>query len=93
MLHVYADASEPSLILVRLKKKIAQVLHNPLRETVVCVQRSLASASGLGLQAVGWDHHEDKVRQVLLLPPVQVIQIQALVLLISVHALIIDTME
>lgn len=37
------------------------------------------------------DHHEDEVRQVLLLPLVQVIQVQALVLL--VHALITDTVE
>lgn len=43
------------------------------------------------LQAVRRDHHEDEVRQVLLLPLVQVIQVQALVLL--VHALITDTVE
>lgn len=61
-----------------------------LRETVVCVQCSLASACVLRVQAVGWDHHEDKVRQVLLLFLLQVIQIQATVLLISIHALIID---
>lgn len=66
---------------------------NPLRETVVCVQRPLASACGLSVQAVGWDHHEDEVRQVLLLFLVQVIQIQALVLLITIHALITDTIE
>lgn len=66
---------------------------NPLRETVVCVQRPLASACGLSVQAVGWDHHEDEVGQVLLLFLVQVIQIQALVLLISIHALITDTIE
>ncbi len=64
-----------------------------LRETVVCVQRSLASASGLSVQAVGWDHHEDKVRQVLFLFLLQVIQIQAAVLLISIHALITDMIE
>lgn len=62
----------------------------PLRETVVCVQCSLASARVLGVQAVGWDHHEDKVRQVLL---IQGIQIQATVLLISIHALFIDMIE
>lgn len=65
----------------------------PLRETVVCVQRSLASACGLSLQAVGWDHHEDQVRQVLVLLLLQVIQIQATVLLVSIKALIIDTMH
>lgn len=40
---------------------------------------------------MGRDHHEDEVRQVLLLPLVQVIQVQALVLLI--HALITDTVK
>lgn len=64
-----------------------------LREAVVCVQSSLASACGLSLQAVRWDHHEDEVRQGLLLPLVQVVQIQAFVLLISVHALIIHTIK
>lgn len=34
-----------------------------LREAVVGVQGSLASAAGLSLQAVGRDHHEDEVRQ------------------------------
>lgn len=65
----------------------------PLRETVVCVQGSLASARGLRLHAVRWDHHEDEVRQELLLFLVQVIQIQAFVLLISIHALIIDMIK
>lgn len=65
----------------------------PLRETVVCVQPSLASACGLSVQAVGWDHHEDKVRHELILFLLQVIQIQATVLLISIHALIIDMIE
>lgn len=60
----------------------------PLREAVVGVQGSLASAAGLSLQAVGWDHHEDEVRQRLVLPPVQVVQVQTLLLLIAVHALI-----
>lgn len=65
----------------------------PLRETVVCVQRSLASVCWLSVQAVGWDHHEDKVRQVLFPVLLQVIQIQATVFLISIHALIIDMIE
>lgn len=64
-----------------------------LRETVVCVQCSLASAGGLRVQAVWWDHHEDKVRQVLFLFLLQVVQIQATVLLISIHALITDMIE
>lgn len=64
-----------------------------LREAVVCVQSSLASACGLGLQAVRRDHHEDEVRQGLLLPLVQVVQIQALVLLISIHTLIIHKIK
>lgn len=63
----------------------------PLREAVVGVQGSLASAAGLALQAVGRDHHEDEVRQRLLLPPVQVVQVQTLLLLIAVHALITHT--
>lgn len=68
-------------------------VHDPLRETVVCVQSSLASTCRLSLQAVRWDHHEDKVWQVLLLSLVQVIQIQAFVLLIPIHALIIDMIK
>lgn len=63
----------------------------PLREAVVGVQGSLASAAGLSLQAVGWDHHEDEVRQRLVLPPAQVVQVQTLLLLIAVHALITHT--
>lgn len=68
-------------------------VRDPLRETVVCVQSSLASTCGLSLQAVRWDHHEDEVRQVLFLSLVQVIQIQAFVLLIPIHALIIDMIK
>lgn len=64
-----------------------------LRETVVCVQCSLASACVLSVQAVGWDHHEDEVRQVLVLSPPQVIHVQATVLLLSIHTLIIDMIE
>lgn len=59
----------------------------PLREAVVGVQGSLASAAGLSLQAVGWNHHEDEVWQRLVLPPVQVVQVQTLLLLIAIHAL------
>ena len=65
----------------------------PLRETVVCVQRPLASACGLSVQAVGWDHHEDEVRQVLFPFLVQLMEIQALELLISIHALITDMIK
>lgn len=68
------------------------MMYVSLRETVVCVQRSLASACGLSFQAVGGDHHEDKVRQVPVLFLLQVIQIQATLLVISIHALIIDIM-
>lgn len=60
-----------------------------LREAVVGVQSSLVPTWGGSLHAVWWDHHEDEVRQVLFLPLVQVIQVQALVLL--VHTLITDT--
>lgn len=64
-----------------------------LRETVVSVQLSLASPSGLSVQAVGRDHHEDEVRRVLVLSLLQMIQIQAAVLVISIQTLIIDAMH